>query len=90
MTLALQLGKTLGELQETMSASELRLWLAYNKRSPIGEIRADYRAASITSAVINAQGGKLSIEDARLKWGEKDEEEENKPHPLAAFLSGLM
>lgn len=90
MTLALQLGKTLGELQESMSLSEFRLWLAYNKESPIGEMREDYRAASVVSAVINSQGGKLSIEDARLKWGKSAEESrEVKIPPLMNFLASL-
>ncbi|WP_233446067.1 phage tail assembly protein T [Klebsiella variicola] len=90
------MGKTLCELKETMSMSEYRLWLEYNKESPIGDVRNDYQAASIVSAVISSQGGKLSIEDARLKWGVVEDEEETPQeynvttHPLAAFLHTLI
>lgn len=89
MSLALKLGKTLAELTENLTASELKLWLAYNKKSPIGDVRSDIQTASIVSAVINSQGGKLSIADAVLKWGEK-EEEVNEVAPLENFFKGLM
>lgn len=90
MTLALRLGKTLDELTSTLTASELKLWLAYNKKSPIGDTRGDIQTASIVTAVINSQGGKISIDDALLKWGESGEEEDEGITPLEKFLEGLL
>lgn len=89
MTLALRLGKTLNELSSSLSASELKLWLAYNRMSPIGDTRGDIQTASIVSAVINSQGGKISMDDALLKWGEPEKEEEGGVTPLERFLEGL-
>lgn len=89
MTLALRLGKTLDELTSTLSASELKLWLAYNSKSPIGDTRGDIQTASIVSAVFNSQGGKVSIDDALLKWGEAGDEDEGIT-PLERFLEGLI
>lgn len=86
MTLALRLGKTLAELMETMSASELRQWLAYNAKSPIGDARADFHAASIVSAVYGAQGAKVSLDKALLQWGESEPEEKS---ALEKFFEGL-
>ncbi|EBI0736459.1 phage tail protein, partial [Salmonella enterica] len=34
MSLALRMGRTLSELRDTMSASELRLWAEFDKHSP--------------------------------------------------------
>ncbi|MFC0228068.1 phage tail assembly protein T [Serratia aquatilis] len=76
MKLALRLGRTLGELQQSMSVSELRLWVEFDKINPIGDERSDYHAAQITAATYNAQGGKVDLADALIKWSEQEEEDE--------------
>ncbi|PHM22296.1 phage tail assembly protein T [Xenorhabdus ehlersii] len=74
LTLALRLGKTLSELQGGLSASELMLWMAYDRTSPLSDRRGDIQAAQIASAVYQSQGAKISLSDALLKWGDSDEE----------------
>ena len=76
MSLALRLGRTLHELRETLTASELKMWIEYDRISPIGDWRGDVQAAQIATAAINAQGGKVSIPDVMLKWGEQDDKSE--------------
>ncbi|WP_448309785.1 phage tail assembly protein T [Pantoea sp. PGP6] len=76
MTLALRLGRTFHEIRETLSASELKMWIAYDRLSPIGDWRGDIQAAQVSTAILNAQGGKATISEMLLKWGEKDEEAE--------------
>jgi hypothetical protein len=49
--LALALGKTVGEIERTMSAYELREWMALSSLEPWGEVRADLRAAVIAREV---------------------------------------
>lgn len=88
MTLALRLGRTLAELRESMSASELMLWAEFDKTSPIGDIRADIRAAQMTAAVINSQGGKVSLDDVLLRW--RDDEEIADADPFAGLEAALM
>lgn len=73
MTLALRLGRTLHEIRSTITASELKMWIAYDRISPLGDWRGDAQAAQISTAVINAQGGKASLADLVLKWGDGDE-----------------
>ncbi|AKI28079.1 tail protein [Moraxella phage Mcat26] len=51
------LGKTVGELEATMSASELSEWLAYDRLDPIGGYRGDIQSAVIACAMA---GGKPS------------------------------
>ena len=51
------MGKTVGELEATMSASELSEWLAYDRLDPIGGYRGDIQAATIAASM---GGGKLS------------------------------
>jgi len=76
MTLALRLGRTLHELRSTLTASELKMWIAYDRVSPIGDWRGDVQAAQVSAAAFNAQGGKFEIKDLILKFGQQDEAEE--------------
>ncbi|MDV2901774.1 DUF4035 domain-containing protein [Phytobacter diazotrophicus] len=73
MSLALRLGRTLHELRSTLTASELKMWIAYDRMSPIGDWRGDVQAAQISAALFNAQGGKYEISDLLLKFGQQDE-----------------
>ena len=74
MSLALRLGRTLHELRQTLTASELKLWIAYDRLSPIGDWRGDVQAAQISAAAINAQGGKANMTDLILRFGQQEEE----------------
>ena len=56
MMLALRMGRTLSELRREMSASEIMMWAEFDRFSPLGDERADIRAAQIVSAVYGAQG----------------------------------
>ncbi|CDG20590.1 protein of unknown function [Xenorhabdus poinarii G6] len=47
LTLALRLGKTLSALQRELSASELMLWMAYDRENPLSDRRGDIQAAYI-------------------------------------------
>ena len=58
MTLALRLGRTVGELMQSMSAAELMLWQAY--------------AALVASSVFQAQGAKVSLADVLPTWQAND------------------
>lgn len=49
---------------------------AYKQLEPFRELRADYRAASISQMIANVNRGKkqkaLTLEEARVKFGEQD------------------
>ncbi len=81
------MGRTVHELRQTLTASELKMWIAYDRLSPIGDWRGDVQAAQVATAAINAQGGKLSINDVLLKWGQTEEEKEISD--FEEFLGGL-
>ncbi|AKI26986.1 phage tail assembly protein T [Moraxella catarrhalis] len=55
--LAGHLGKTVGELERTMTAHEFAQWRAYDRLDPIGGYRGDIQAAMIAASMA---GGKLS------------------------------
>jgi hypothetical protein len=76
MTLALRLGRTLHELRETLTASELKMWIAFDRQSPIGDWRGDVQSAQVATAIFNSQGGKATINEMLLQWGPAEEEEE--------------
>ena len=39
MSLALRMGRTLSELRQSMTASEMLMWIEYDRISPVGDIR---------------------------------------------------
>ncbi|MFO3833714.1 DUF4035 domain-containing protein [Citrobacter freundii] len=69
MALALRMGRTLSELRKTMTASELLMWIEFDRHSPIGDIRGDIQAAQVVSAIYGSQGAKVPLDDAILRWG---------------------
>lgn len=87
MTLALRMGRTVNELIGSMSASELTMWMAFDRISPIGDVRGDIQAAQIVSSLYGAQGVKVSLKDAILRWGA--ESENNDKSSLEGFLLSL-
>lgn len=88
MALALRLGRTLHELRSTITASELKMWIAYDRLSPIGDWRGDVQAAQISASVFNAQRGKANIADLLLKWGGEEEDGEEDSE-LEKWMSDL-
>ncbi|POW57044.1 phage tail protein [Candidatus Pantoea alvi] len=77
MTLALRLGRTLHELKSSLTASELRMWIEYDRLNPVSDRRGDIQAAQIATAILNSQGAKVKMEDVLLQWQEPDPVEES-------------
>jgi hypothetical protein len=63
------MGRTLSELRQSMTASELLMWIEFDRQSPVGDIRGDIQAAQIVSAIYGSQGAKVQLDDAILRWG---------------------
>ena len=76
MTLALRLGRTVHELTQTITASELKMWIEFDRLSPIGDKRGDIQAALVASSVYRSQGGKATLDDMLLLWGPQPEEDD--------------
>ncbi|PHM51016.1 phage tail assembly protein T [Xenorhabdus sp. KK7.4] len=87
LTLALRLGKTLSALQRELSASELMLWLAYDRLSPLSDQRGDIQAAQIAAAVYQSQGVKVSLNEALLQWGNQDDAQQDDFEHFFAHLA---
>ncbi|MGC8423249.1 phage tail assembly protein T [Mixta calida] len=87
MTLALRLGRTLDELRQTLTVSELRMWIEYDRVSPISDRRGDIQAAQVATAVLNSQGAKVKMEDVLLQWREPEPVEES--DGLEGFFAAL-
>lgn len=75
--MALALGKTVGELQQSMTQREIRLWISYrNKHGPLGmERRFDRPAAIIGMILSRAYGGKATMKDF-MPWGQEEQADE--------------
>ncbi len=54
---------SVSEAQARISSREYAMWQARELIEPTGELRADARAATIISAIFNAQGGKTKPGD---------------------------
>jgi len=87
MSLALRMGRTLHELRNSLTASELKMWIAYDRLSPVGDWRGDVQAAQVSTAILNAQGGKATINDMLLKWSQTEEETDTSG--LEEWMGGL-
>ncbi|EGP47151.1 phage tail assembly protein T [Achromobacter insuavis] len=88
MVLALRLGRTLGELMDTIDTHEVSLWREWDRTSPLGDERADVLMASLAATVAQAAGAKLRAADMLVRWGAQDEEPpaEAGADALKAFL----
>jgi hypothetical protein len=60
--LALQLGKTVAELSQQMTAAEETSWIAYARSDPFGDDRADLRSAQVCQILWNSN---VKKEDTR-------------------------
>ena len=74
LTLALRLGKTLQEICNQLSADELFLWQAYDRKSPLSDQRADVLAAITAAASFQAQGAKVTALDLLPTWTAEPQE----------------
>lgn len=52
------LGKTVGELESTLSSNDLSEWMAYFRVEPFGEDRKDLRMGILASVIANSNRGK--------------------------------
>lgn len=83
------MGRTLSELRQSMPASELLMWIEFDRQSPVGDVRGDIQAAQIVSAVYGSQGVKVPLEDAVIQWsGSVDEND--KQDPFEALEKALL
>lgn len=91
MLLALQLGRTLHELAETMTAEEFGLWAALYAADPWGEQRADLRAGIVAATVANYAGMQRSKQagPARptefMPYVEREDAVQRDPDPMQHF-----
>lgn len=86
----MKLGKTLAELESTMTAREFYYWVAFDRVNPIGDERADLHAAQIASAVYQSQGGKISLSECLLKFKEDKAPVSDEPMDIGQAMFNLL
>ncbi len=68
------------DIKRDLTAKEFLKWRAYEELEPFGELRADYRAASIVAMIANVNRGSkdkaYTLDDVRLKFEEREEKPE--------------
>jgi hypothetical protein len=91
LLLALQLGRTLEELGNSMSADEFGLWLALYQTDPWDQMRSDLRAGIIAATIANhagltrKAGVPPSMPSDFMPYLKKHEEPEAEADPVAYF-----
>ena len=91
MSLALRLGRTLGELKQTMSVNELLMWAEFDRENPIGDVRGDIHTAQLVSAIYGSQGVKVGIDEATLQWSACDgDSDADHADPFAGLEAALF
>ena len=90
MALALRMGRTLGELRQTMTVGEFRMWAEYDRISPIGDVRSDILNAQLVSAMYGSQGVKVTFLDALIKWNSEEAEVSDSSDPFAGLEAALL
>lgn len=86
----MRLGRTLGELMESMSTREFALWKEFDRTSPISDDRADVLAAHVASTVARAAGSKVSLTDMMLRWQPEITSDQEQPSGEGAFKAFLQ
>jgi hypothetical protein len=86
--MALNLGKTVGEIESTMSSAELTEWLAYAGIDPLPD--AHWDAAQIASTVARSMTGKGKHEDYLPKTERQRRKREPKLKLSASESRGLL
>ena len=66
MVLALRLGRTLGELMDTIDTHEVSLWREWDRTSPLGDERADVLTASLAATVAQVYTTRTNVAAATL------------------------
>lgn len=89
MTLALRLGRTVGELLDSMTAAEFLLWKAYDAQSPLSDHRGDVQAALVASSVFQSQGGKVTLLDVLPDWDGSRRDTTAEPGSFEAFAQAM-
>lgn len=91
MTLALRMGRTLGELRQVMPASELLLWEEFDRQSPISDRRGDIQTAQVASAVLMSRGADVKMSDLILDWAPaQGEAADSTDDGLEAAFAGIL
>lgn len=77
-----------------MPVEEFNLWRAYDRESPIGDMRHDVMGAIIAAAPLQAAGAKVSAADMLPPWSrvtgtdQADEPDTDPAETFFAFLRG--
>jgi hypothetical protein len=85
LSLALKLGRTVRELERTLSNAELAEWVAYYDVNPWDEWRADLRAGIVASTLANVHSskkGKFKPRDFMVDFSKRGHREPKTPEQL--------
>ncbi len=90
-TLALALGRTVSELEASMSSSEFSEWIEYYQLEPFGQWRDNWHAAQIAALLFNANRGKTQqpLKAQDFMFATEEEQAQRKQDEFFASLASL-
>ena len=86
--LALELGKTVGELERTLTSTELVEWMALYELEPFGAWRDNYHAAMQASLLLNINRGRNSAPSKISDFMYRDRDSQREKD-TSCFMAGL-
>ena len=86
--LALALGKTIEELEHTMTQSELQEWYEYYKIDPFPQDKQELQLATLNFLISTAHGGNSTIEDFLIS-NQPQAQGENLEHQIKNLFGGM-
>lgn len=88
------MGRTVAELNDSISSDEIAEWAAYYQIDPFGSIRGDMQAGIITSNLMNIHLKKgatpLKPQDFMPRFGEPEVKKTMSPKEIHARLQTMM
>jgi hypothetical protein len=90
--LAGHLGKTVAEIEDTMSGAELLEWMEYENIEPFGAWRDNWHTSIIASILANAnrKSGSAPIKMADFMYVDSETTKERRDAEMLAFLEGKV
>ena len=89
--MALELGKTVAELEQQLGSGELTEWIAFDSIEPFGAARANWPSANLAAIVANylRMKGKPLRNPKDFLWGAKDATKQRQTETTFSMMDSM-
>ena len=89
--MALELGRTVAELEQQLGSGELTEWIAFDSIEPFGAARSNWPSANLAAmfANLHRKKGTAPNKPKDFLWGAKDETKERQTQTTFALMDSM-